>query len=953
MCFLWRHLGPKPRDIPHMLTTIGVKSLEMLISKSVPAHIRLKNQLEVEKGLSECNALDKLHTMMDRNNVMRSFIGTGFYDCITPNVITRNVLENPAWLTSYTPYQAEIAQGRLECLFTFQTMVTELTGMEMCNSSLLDESTAAAEALNMIYAEKRTRKKFFVDKRVHPQTIAVVKTRGDGIGVNVIVGDYQTFQMDETYAGVLLQYPATDGTVLEYSGISKRIHSNGGLVACAADLLSLTLLKPPGEWGADITVGSTQRLGVPLGFGGPAAGFLATHKHFVRRMPGRIVGKGIDIHNNPAYRMAMQTREQHIRRDKATSNICTSQALLANVSALYCMYHGPDGLRTIANRCHILATTLLSGLVRLGATDVSGSFFDTVCVALPDQITADNVLDHGYKLGVNGRAIDRTHVCYSCDETTTMTDVHTIWTAFSNTTGVPLSYAMTATFDESHLQSRIAQDLQRTSTFMQQPIFNDHQSETQMMRYIFKMATRDFSLVNGMIPLGSCTMKLNATSEMTPLSWKNVNGLHPFAPATQTLGYREFLDDFERILCRITGFAAMSFMPNSGAMGEYTGLRVIRKYQAEHGESHRNICFIPTSAHGTNPASAVLCGMQIVPIKCTNGYVDMIDFRDKITQYNDTISTFMITYPSTFGIFEETISEMCDAIHHVGGQVYMDGANMNAQLGICNPKEIGADVCHLNLHKTFCIPHGGGGPGAGPIGVAEHLIPYLPTHPHITSGETQSFGTVAASPWGSASILPISWMYCVMMGTRGLEMSSSIAILNANYILARLRGHYTILCTNDNMLCAHEFILDLRKYKSHGITEVDVAKRLIDYNFHAPTMSWPVSGTVMIEPTESEDLGEIDRFCDAMIAIHRELDDIVTGRTSAQESALKHAPHTTEVLLGDEWNRPYTRETAAFPVDSLRHSKLWPSVSRLQDAHGDRNLVCTWSTEHIETEKKE
>jgi glycine dehydrogenase len=879
--------------------------------------------------------------MVSKNKVMRSFIGMGYYDCKTPTVILRNVLENPGWYTQYTPYQPEVSQGRLESLMNFQTMVSELTGMEMCNSSLLDEATAAAEAMAMIYGAASTKPKFFVDKRVHPQTLAVVETRAAGHGVTIITGDYATFEPPSDLCGALVQYPATDGSVLSYAAFAEKLHASAAKLAVATDLLALTKLAPPGEWGSDITVGTAQRFGVPFGYGGPHAGFLATSQTFARKMPGRIIGLSIDATGKPAYRMAMQTREQHIRRDKATSNICTAQALLANISALYGMYHGPAGLKAIASHCQQAATLLHAGLLKLGCSSPAEPFFDTVCVSPPGGMSVDDVMAAGVAEGLNFRKLSESQLTLACDETTSLADLEAVWRAFGNGAAPPFSadelLATTAA------ESAVPAPLVRTSEFMAHPVFCSHQSEHQMLRYIFKLANKDISLVHCMIPLGSCTMKLNSTAEMMPVTWKEVNGIHPFAPADQTTGYAELISSLEAMLCEITGFPGMSLQPNSGASGEYAGLRAIRAYQASQGESERNVCLIPVSAHGTNPASAAMCGMRIVPIGCdADGNIDVADLKAKAAKHAAKLSALMVTYPSTHGVFEETIVEICDTIHASGGQVYMDGANMNAQVGLCGPGYFGADVCHLNLHKTFCIPHGGGGPGIGPIGVAAHLKPFIPSHPVVPMGGAEAFGTVAAAPWGSASILPISWMYCAMMGADGLRRATAIAILNANYMAARLAGHYKVLYTGKAGFCAHEFILDLREFKgSAGVTEADIAKRLADYNFHAPTMSWPVAGTIMVEPTESEDKAELDRFCDALIAIRAEIAQIEQGVMPRDDNLLKNAPHTAAVVLADEWARPYTRTAAAYPVASLRQAKFWPTTSRVNDTYGDRNLVCS------------
>jgi len=927
-----------------MCHTVGVSSLDELMEKTVPANIRLNRDLDLGKyseGLSESDALAELKRIASQNKVFKSFIGQGYHDCKTPTVILRNVLENPGWYTQYTPYQPEVSQGRLESLMNFQTMVADLTGMEMCNSSLLDEATAAAEAMAMIYGAASKKSKFFVDERVHPQTLAVLQTRAAGHGITVVTGDYASYAVPDDLCGALVQYPATDGSVHNYAGFADKLHKAGAKLAAAADLLSLTKLTPPGEWGADITVGCAQRFGVPFGYGGPHAGFLATSQVFARKMPGRIIGLSIDAQGKPAYRMAMQTREQHIRRDKATSNICTAQALLANIAALYGMYHGPDGLRAIASHCQRSAAVLRHGLLKLGCTSPDAPFFDTVRVSPPPGMTADEVIAAGHALGVNFRKLDDSSLCLACDETTSSADIALVWQAFNKGTAPPFSVDDALATAEP--AAPIPSELARTSEFMTHPVFSSHQSEHQMLRYIFKLANKDISLVHCMIPLGSCTMKLNSTAEMMPITWPEINGIHPFAPATQAKGYAELIRSLEELLCEITGFPGMSLQPNSGASGEYSGLRTIRAYQESKGEGHRNVCLIPVSAHGTNPASAAMSGMRIVPIGCDNaGNIDVADLKAKAEKHKDNLSALMVTYPSTHGVFEETIVDICNVVHENGGQVYMDGANMNAQVGLCGPGYFGADVCHLNLHKTFCIPHGGGGPGIGPIGVAAHLKPFLPSHPVVPMGGESSFGCVAAAPWGSASILPISWMYCVMMGSKGLKRATEVAILNANYMAARLNGHYKVLYTGKEGFCAHEFILDLREFKaSAGVTEADVAKRLADYNFHAPTMSWPVAGTIMVEPTESEDKAELDRFCEAMISIRKEIAQIEQGLQPRDDNVLKNAPHTAAIVMADDWTRPYSRNAAAFPLPSLRSAKFWPTTSRVNDTYGDRNLVCS------------
>jgi len=940
-----RHNGPRPSDIPEMLETIGVDSVESLVRKTVPSQILLDRALNLGKysgGLAESDALTELKRISDQNTVNRSFIGMGYSDCKTPPVILRNVLENPGWYTQYTPYQPEVAQGRLECLMTFQTMMMDLTGFELCNASLLDESTAAAEAMTMIHGDARSKRPiFFIDEKVHPQTQAVVKTRAAGFGVKIVVGSYKDFEFTKEVSGALVQYPATDGVINDYSDFAEKAHAAGAKLAVAADVLSLTKLQPPAMWGADIAVGTSQRLGVPLGFGGPHAGYLATGQAFARKMPGRIIGVSIDAEGKPAYRMAMQTREQHIRRDKATSNICTAQALLANVSALYGMYHGPEGLSKIATHCQESASLILAGLKELGCASEDAPYFDTIKVSPPPGVSVDAVMESGYKNGVNFRKFDDSSLTLSTDETTSLADVEAVWKAFAM--GKDFSFTADSLLPKAAVPE-IPSALKRTSLFMTHPVFNTHRSEHQMLRYIFKLANKDISLVHCMIPLGSCTMKLNSTAEMIPITWEKINRIHPFAPAAQTKGYAELIDSLEKILCEITGFPGMSLQPNSGASGEYAGLRAIRAYQESKGEGARDVCLIPVSAHGTNPASAAMCGMRIIAVGCDeDGNIDMADLKAKAEKHAAKLSALMVTYPSTHGVFEETIVDICDTVHAAGGQVYMDGANMNAQVGLCGPGYFGADVCHLNLHKTFCIPHGGGGPGVGPIGVAEHLKPFLPGHPVVPmGGKETAFGTVAGAPWGSASILPISWMYCVMMGSQGLRAATETAILNANYMAARLASHYKVLYTGKSGTCAHEFILDLRDFKaSAGVTEADIAKRLADYNFHAPTMSWPVGGTIMIEPTESEDKAELDRFVDSLISIRKEIAEIEAGRQPKDNNVLKNAPHTASVVTATNWDRPYSRAKAVYPMAGLRQEKFWPTTSRLNDTYGDRNLVCS------------
>jgi glycine dehydrogenase len=853
----------------------------------------------------------------------------GYHSCHTPPVILRNILENPGWYTAYTPYQAELAQGRLEALLNFQTMVTDLTGMEIANASLLDESTAAAEAMAMAHGVKGG-DKFFVADNVHPQTISLLRTRAEPLGIEIVTGPWSDAAFDASCFGALVQYPATDGVIDDYGDFAARIHAVGGTFVVATDLLALTLLKPPGEFGADIVIGSAQRFGVPLGYGGPHAAFLATSDEHKRRLPGRLIGVSKDAAGNPAMRLSLQTREQHIRRDKATSNICTAQVLLAVMASMYAVYHGPDGLKAIAQRVHDTAATLVDPLRKAGHTVHHDTFFDTLHVTPAAALAAD-LPTRAAKAGVLFREFPDGSLGIALDETTDLAALNRILGVF----GVdPVAQLGSHTF---------APALARTSAFLTHPVFNSHHTETQMMRYLRRLEGRDLALNHSMIPLGSCTMKLNAAAEMIPVTWPEFGNLHPFAPVEHAAGYGELFRQLEAWLSEITGFAAVSLQPNAGSQGEYTGLLVIRAYHHARGDKDRTICLIPTSAHGTNPASAVMAGMTVVPVGCdAQGNVDVADLRKKVEQHGPKLAALMVTYPSTHGVFEESIREICDMVHAAGGQVYMDGANLNAQVGLCRPGDIGADVCHLNLHKTFCIPHGGGGPGMGPIGVGAHLAPFLPGHSIIKTGGSQAIGEVSQAPWGSASILPISWMYIRMMGAPGLEHATKVAILNANYMARRLAPHFPILYKGKNGRVAHECILDLREWKQRaGIEVEDVAKRLMDYGFHAPTMSWPVPGTLMIEPTESESLDELDRFCDAMIAIHGELVAVEEGRLDKEDNPLKNAPHTAECVMADDWPHSYSREVAAFPLPWLRANKFWPSVRRVDNVYGDRNLFCT------------
>ncbi|MDB9436396.1 aminomethyl-transferring glycine dehydrogenase [Dolichospermum lemmermannii CS-548] len=949
--FTQRHIGPNPDDIQQMLDILGLSNLDDLIDKTVPQAIRFHQTLNLPAAQSEYAALAKLKQIADKNQVYRSFIGMGYYDCITPTVIQRNILENPGWYTAYTPYQPEIAQGRLEALLNFQTMIIDLTGLEIANASLLDEGTAAAEAMSMSYGVcKNKSHNYFVSSECHPQTIDVLQTRAKPLGINIIIGDHQTFDFSETIFGAILQYPATDGTIYDYCDFITKSHAQGALVTVAADPLSLLLLTPPGELGADIAVGSTQRFGIPLGFGGPHAAYFATKEEYKRLVPGRIVGVSKDVNGKPALRLALQTREQHIRRDKATSNICTAQVLLAVMASMYAVYHGPDGLRAIAQNIHELTATLAAGLQKLGYKISSENFFDTLRVELGNT-KLEAILDAANERNINLRIFDNSTVGISLDETTTEADLIDLWQIFALKDEFP--------FSETELNSLTNYQLPithyplpRESKYLTHPVFNRYHSETELLRYLHQLESKDLSLTTSMIPLGSCTMKLNATSEMIPVTWAEFGKIHPFAPISQTRGYQILFQQLEAWLGEITGFAGISLQPNAGSQGEYAGLLVIHEYHQSRGEGHRNICLIPQSAHGTNPASAVMCGMKVVGVACDEqGNIDVEDLKAKAEKHSHELSALMVTYPSTHGVFEEAIQEICAVIHSHGGQVYMDGANMNAQVGICRPGDFGADVCHLNLHKTFCIPHGGGGPGMGPIGVASHLVPFLPGHFVTTIQENnpkskiqnpKSSGAVSAAPWGSASILVISWMYIIMMGADGLTQATKIAILNANYMAKKLESYYPVLYQGKNGLVAHECILDLRSLKKSAQIEIDdVAKRLMDYGFHAPTVSWPVAGTIMVEPTESESKQELDRFCDALIAIREEVAAIESGKMDIHDNLLKNAPHTAESLIVGEWNHPYSREQAAYPALWNKEYKFWPSVGRIDAAFGDRNFVCS------------
>jgi len=936
--FSRRHIGPDEAEILEMLEAVGVDSLPELIRTTVPASILHEADLDIPEALSEPRLLEKLRGYADRNTVMRSYLGMGYHGTHTPGVIQRNILENPGWYTQYTPYQAEIAQGRLEALLNYQTAVIDLTGLEIANASLLDEGTAAAEAMSMAAGKVRgDRSTFFVAENSHPQTIALVQTRAEPLGIEVVVGDWASYEPTDDLIGALVTYPATDGAVENYSQFTERVHGVGAYVVAVADLLSLTLLTPPGEWGADICVGNSQRFGVPMGYGGPHAAFISARDEFKRAMPGRIIGVSVDANGERALRMALQTREQHIRREKATSNICTAQVLLAIMAGMYAVYHGPGGLKRIATRVHDLTRTLAEGLKRGGHELVHDTWFDTLRVR-PSGISGDDVVREALALGINLRGFEDGTVGIALDEAVAPEDVDDILAAFAAGEQAEASATrIAAELDPACLPDPFA----RTSKYMEHPVFNTYDSETEMLRYIHTLESRDLSLNFSMIPLGSCTMKLNATTEMAGVTWPEFGSIHPFAPVDQAEGYRAMIDELGEWLCEITGFTDVSMQPNSGAQGEYSGLQVIRAYHLDRGDTHRNVCLIPSSAHGTNPASAVMCGMKVVIVDVDDsGAIDLEDLRAKAEEHADALAAVMVTYPSTAGVFDSEIRQVCDVVHQNGGLVYLDGANLNAQVGVARPGDYGADVCHINLHKTFAIPHGGGGPGMGPICVNEKLAPFLPGHPVVPVGGEKAIGPVSAAPWGSASILIISWAYIALLGREGVRRATEIAILNANYMQVRLGEHFDVLFRGANGRCAHEFILDLRPFREAGITEEDVAKRLQDYGFHSPTMSWPVIGTIMIEPTESEAKSELDRFCDALISIRAEIQQVELGIADAEDNALKNAPHTAAVVTAEEWEHAYTRTQAAWPAAWTRAHKFWPFVGRVNNAHGDRNLVC-------------
>ena len=937
--FEQRHIAPNEHDTQAMLKTVGVNSVDELIAQTVPQNIRLTKPMNLPAAKSEFQYLNDLKQTASKNKVFKSYIGQGYHGVILPGVIQRNILENPGWYTQYTPYQAEIAQGRLQALLNFQTMVLDLTGMQIANASLLDEGTAAAEAMFLQYSLRKNdnAKIYFVSEEVFPQTIDILKTRAQPYGIELVIGNHQTVELTEDMFGALVQYPAGNGTVYNYKAFAEAAHLKNIKLTVAADIMSLALLTPPGEWGADIVVGTTQRFGIPMGFGGPHAAFFATKEEYKRSMPGRIIGVTIDAHENYALRMALQTREQHIRRDKATSNICTAQALLAIMAGMYAIYHGPKGIKAIADRIHGLTILLAKSLKEIGFEQQNDVYFDTLRFNVGGLVNSihSEALNQEVNLNYNGETIT-----ISLNETTTVEDVKVLVKIFGKVKGKNLNDVDVDAL-KADIETVIPVELQRTSAFLTHPVFNKYHSEHEMLRYIKSLEAKDLSLCHSMIALGSCTMKLNATTEMVPVTWPEFGNLHPFAPADQTGGYMQIMAELNTWLSEITGFAAMSLQPNAGAQGEYTGLMVIRAYHLDRGDTHRNIALIPSSAHGTNPASAVMAGMKVIVTKCDEkGNIDVADLKAKAEEHSANLSCLMVTYPSTHGVFEESIIEICDMIHQHGGQVYMDGANMNAQVGLTSPANIGADVCHLNLHKTFCIPHGGGGPGMGPIGVAKHLVPYLPGHAVVNMGGEKSISAVSAAPWGSASILLISHAYIAMMGEQGLTNATKIAILNANYIKARLEAHYPVLYAGANGRCAHEMILDCRSFKNFGIEVTDIAKRLMDYGFHAPTVSFPVAGTVMVEPTESEPKHELDRFCDAMIAIRNEISDVEAGLLDKVNNPLKNAPHTAAVITANEWDKPYTRQKAAFPLPYVSLNKFWPSVGRVNDTYGDRTLIC-------------
>jgi len=945
-----RHNGPKQADVEKMLSVVGAKSVDELISQTIPSSIRLKKDLDLPSALSETRFLEYMQSLAKKNKNYRSYIGMGYFNTILPSVIQRNILENPGWYTAYTPYQAEIAQGRLEALLNFQTMVCDLTGMELANSSLLDEGTAAAEAMSMLLNTMSRKKKksgankFFVSELCYPQTIDVIKTRSEPLDIELIIGDHNAVEITEEYFGVLLQYPAKYGEVLDYSSFVLNAKEKEVGVAVAADLLSLSILTPPGEWGADVVVGTSQRFGIPMGYGGPHAAFFATFDKNKRNIPGRIVGVTKDKDGKRALRMALQTREQHIKREKATSNICTAQVLLAVMASMYGVYHGPVGLKSIGKQIHSLTSKLSEGLTQLGYHQINKTYFDTLLIRV-GNVSMENINTYAEDAKINFNYIDEKTLSISVDEKDDLSNINDILDVFAKSCNHSdsknlIEDVLKGDYDEAY--NRIPEELYRTSDYMTNEVFNKYHSETEMMRYIKRLENKDLSLTHSMISLGSCTMKLNAASELLPLSWTELGNIHPFVPSHQARGYHIMFHELEEMLCEITGFDAMSLQPNSGAQGEYAGLMVIREYHKSRGDDHRNICLIPSSAHGTNPASAVMAGMKVVVTPCDeNGNIDLKALKEKAIQHSENLSCLMITYPSTHGVFEEGIMEITNIIHENGGQVYMDGANMNAQVGLTNPARIGADVCHLNLHKTFAIPHGGGGPGMGPIGVVKHLKEFLPSNPIVNMGGENAIHSISSAPWGSALVLTISYAYIKMLGAEGVKRATEMAILNANYLKVKLEEKFTILYTSENGRVAHEMIVDFREYKSGGVEVTDVSKRLMDYGFHAPTVSFPVAGTLMIEPTESESLSELDRFIDTMNEIKGEIDEVTSGEVDKDNNVLKNAPHTMNLVIDTYWDKPYTREKAVFPLDFVKSNKFWPSVRRVDDAYGDRNLHCT------------
>ncbi|MEJ6748957.1 MAG: aminomethyl-transferring glycine dehydrogenase [Flavobacteriales bacterium] len=945
-----RHNGPNQEDVEKMLSVVGAKSVDELISQTIPSSIRLEKDLDLPSALSETRFLEYMQSLAKKNKNYRSYIGMGYFNTILPSVIQRNILENPGWYTAYTPYQAEIAQGRLEALLNFQTMVCDLTGMELANSSLLDEGTAAAEAMSMLLNTMSRKKKksgankFFVSELCYPQTIDVIKTRAEPLDIELIIGDHNAVEITEEYFGVLLQYPAKYGEVLDYSSFVLNAKEKDVGVAVAADLLSLSILTPPGEWGADVVVGTSQRFGIPMGYGGPHAAFFATFDKNKRNIPGRIVGVTKDKDGKRALRMALQTREQHIKREKATSNICTAQVLLAVMASMYGVYHGPVGLKSIGKQIHSLTSKLSEGLTQLGYHQINKTYFDTLLIRV-GNVSMENINTYAEDAKINFNYIDEKTLSISVDEKDDLSNINDILDVFAKSCNHTdsknlIEEVLKGDYDEAY--NRIPEELYRNSDYMTNEVFNKYHSETEMMRYIKRLENKDLSLTHSMISLGSCTMKLNAASELLPLSWTELGNIHPFVPSHQARGYHIMFHELEEMLCEITGFDAMSLQPNSGAQGEYAGLMVIREYHKSRGDDLRNICLIPSSAHGTNPASAVMAGMKVVVTPCDeNGNIDVKALKEKAIQHSENLSCLMITYPSTHGVFEEGIMEITNIIHENGGQVYMDGANMNAQVGLTNPARIGADVCHLNLHKTFAIPHGGGGPGMGPIGVVKHLKEFLPSNPIVNMGGENAIHSISSAPWGSALVLTISYAYIKMLGAEGVKRATEMAILNANYLKVKLEENFTILYTSENGRVAHEMIVDFREYKIGGVEVTDVSKRLMDYGFHAPTVSFPVAGTLMIEPTESESLSELDRFIDTMNEIKGEIDEVTSGEVDKNNNVLKNAPHTMNLVIDTDWDKPYTREKAVFPLDFVKSNKFWPSVRRVDDAYGDRNLHCT------------